>query len=110
MKDDFKITEGSDNVFADLGLSNPEERLVKADLAMKIAKGIRTRKLTQAKAATLFGIDQPKISRLLQGQLSGFSTEKLFYFLTRLGQDIRIIVKPAVARSYGVGHVSVAYA
>ena len=70
MSDDFRIEEGSGNVFADLGLPNPEERLTKADLAMQIADGIRSRRLTQAKAAALFGIDQPKISRLLGGRAS----------------------------------------
>lgn len=107
MSDDFKIVEGSGNVFADLGLSNPEERLTKADLAMQIAGGIRARRLTQAKAAALFGIDQPKISRLLRGQLSGFSTERLIHFLTLLGQDVVIVVKPATPHSRKPGHVSV---
>lgn len=81
MHDDFRIEAGSGNVFADLGLPNPEERLTKADLAMQITAAIRARRLTQAKAAALFGIDQPKISRLLRGQLSGFSTERLIHFL-----------------------------
>ena len=107
MSDDLKIEEGSGNVFADLGLSNPEERLAKADLAIQITEGIRARRLTQAKAATLFGIDQPKISRLLRGQLSGFSTEKLIHFITLLGQDVVIVVKPATPHSRGPGHVSV---
>jgi predicted XRE-type DNA-binding protein len=107
MKDDIKIEEGSGNVFADLGLPNPEERLAKADLVMRIAEGIRARRLTQAKAATLFGIDQPKISRLLRGQLSGFSTDRLIHFLTLLGQDVVIVVKPAAPHSRRPGHVSV---
>jgi len=107
MTDDIAIEQGSGNVFADLGLSNPEERLTKADLATRIADGIRARRLTQAKAAALFSIDQPKISRLLRGQLSGFSTDRLIHFLTLLGQDVVIVVKPAAPRSRGVGHVSV---
>jgi predicted XRE-type DNA-binding protein len=107
MSDDFIIIEGSGNVFADLGLPNAEERLIKADLATQIAGGIRARRLTQAKAADLFGIDQPKISRLLNGQLSGFSTERLIHFLTLLGQDVVITVKPAAPNSRKLGHVSV---
>lgn len=107
MKDDFKLEEGSGNVFADLGLPNPEERLTKADLAMQITATIRTRRLTQAKSAALFGIDQPKISRLLSGQLSGFSTERLIHFLTLLGQDVVIVVRQAAPGARGVGHVSV---
>jgi len=107
MSDDFKIEKGSGNVFADLGLPNPEERLTKADLAMQITDSIRARRLTQAKAAALFGIDQPKISRLLRGQLSGFSTERLIHFLTLLGQDVVIVVKPVTPHSRRPGHVSV---
>jgi predicted XRE-type DNA-binding protein len=107
MTDDFRIEEGSGNVFADLGLPNAEERLTKADLAIRIKEAINARRMTQAKAATLLDIDQPKISRLLRGQLSGFSTERLIQFLTLLGQDVMIVVKPAPPQSHGVGHVSV---
>jgi predicted XRE-type DNA-binding protein len=107
MNDDFAIEEGSGNVFADLGLPNAEERLTKADLAMRVTETIRARGLTQEKAAVLLDIDQPKISRLLHGQLSGFSTERLIHFLTLLGQDVMIVVKPAARQSHGVGHVCV---
>lgn len=107
MVDHFRIEEGSGNVFADLGLLNPEERLAKADLVLRIAEGIRARKLTQAKAAKLFGIDQPKISRLLRGQLAGFSTDKLIHFLTLLGQDVVIVVRPTESHSRRSGHVTV---
>lgn len=89
------VEESSGNVFADLGLANPEERLAKADLAIRIAAAIRARRLTQASAARVLGIDQPKISRLLRGQLSGFSTGRLLHFLTLLGRDIEIVVKAA---------------
>ena len=65
-----RVKEESGNVFADLGLSNPEERLAKADLAIRIAGILRARRLTQAAAARILKIDQPKISRLLRGQLS----------------------------------------
>ena len=104
---DIKIKKSSGNVFADLGLTNPQERLAKSNLAIRIADGIRARRLTQAKAAALFGIDKPKISRLLRGQLSGFSIDKLIHFLTLLGQDVVIVVKPAEPHSRRPGHVSV---
>src|SRR5580658_3045632 len=91
----IKVEEGSGNVFADIGLPDAEERLAKAELALRITEAIRARRLTQASAAGLFKIDQPKVSRLLRGQLSGFSTERLMHFLTLLGQDIEIVVKPA---------------
>lgn len=90
----IQVEEGSGNVFVDIGLPNPEERLAKADLAIRIAQTIRARRLTQTRAAHILKIDQPKISHLLRGQLSGFSTERLMHFLTLLGRDIEITVKP----------------
>lgn len=92
-KRDFVVSSG--NVFADLGVANPEEALAKAELASKVGALIRERKLTQAKAAKLLGIDQPKVSNLLRGRLTGFSIERLMRFLLLLGQDIRITVEPA---------------
>ena len=88
---DYVVSSG--NVFADLGVPNPEEALAKAELANKISVLIRERGLTQAKAAKLLGIDQPKISMLLRGRLTGFSLERLMRFLMLLGQDIRITVQ-----------------
>src|ERR1700688_3911469 len=87
------VVEGSGNVFADIGLPNPEERLAKASLAIRIASAIHSRKLTQARAARILKIDQPKVSRLLRGQLSGFSAERLMQFLTLLGRDVEIVIK-----------------
>ena len=89
-----KIEIGSGNVFADLGLPNADEALAKAVLANQICETITERKLTQAQAAALLGIDQPKMSALIRGKLNGFSTERLFRFLNALGQDVEIIVKP----------------
>jgi predicted XRE-type DNA-binding protein len=105
--DDFRIEEGSGNVFADLDLPYADERLTKADLAMQITDAIRSRKLTQMKAAALLSIDQPKVSRLLRGQLSDFSTDRLIQFLTRLGRDVTIVVQPSPRQAHGVGRVSV---
>jgi len=98
--------ESSGNVFADLGLPNPEERLAKADLAIRISSAIRGRRLTQARAARILKIDQPKVSRLLRGRLSGFSTERLMHFLTLLGRDVEIVVKTA-PRSRRLGRLRV---
>jgi predicted XRE-type DNA-binding protein len=81
------------NVFADLGLPDAEEALAKAELAHKISVVIRERRLTQARAAALLGVDQPKISALIRGRLAGFSIERLLRFLVALGQDIRITVQ-----------------
>src|SRR5437879_8438193 len=90
----IEVEEGSGNVFADIGLPNPEERLAKADLAIRIGEAIRARRLTQTRAAHILRIDQPKISRLLRGQLSGFSTERLMHFLTLFGRDVETVRSP----------------
>ena len=106
-KNELDYTVSSGNVFADLGLPNPEETLAKAELANKIIVLIRVRRLTQAQAAKLLGVDQPKVSALLRGNLTGFSLERLMRFLLRLGQDIRITVH-ASPRSRSQARVLVA--
>lgn len=102
---DYTISSG--NVFADLGLPNPEEALAKAELAHKIILLIRERGLTQVQAAKLLGVDQPKVSALFRGQLTGFSLERLMRFLLRLGQDIKITVQ-ASPRTRSQARVQVA--
>jgi predicted XRE-type DNA-binding protein len=101
-----KFERSSGNVFADLNLPNPEELLAKSELAQKISQIIKKKKLTQEQAALALGIDQPKISALISGKLSGFSLERLFRFLNKLGQDVTINVKPK-ARARKMGCVSV---
>jgi predicted XRE-type DNA-binding protein len=92
-KRENSYTVSSGNVFADLGLKNPEEALAKAELAHKIAALIRDKGLTQVQTAKLLGVDQPKVSSLIRGRLSGFSLERLMRFLLLLGQDIKITVR-----------------
>ena len=94
MTEEIRVQVGSGNVFADLGLPNPEEMLVKAELASKIGDIIAARSLTQIDAAEILGIDQPKVSALIRGRLTGFSTERLFRFLNALGSDVEISVRP----------------
>ena len=89
------IEESNGNVFADLGLTAPEELLAKAELVQRIADVIAERKLTQVRAAKLLGIDQPKVSALLRGKLDGVSTDRLFRFLNALGRDVEIVIRPA---------------
>src|SRR5438445_9971070 len=86
------IEESSGNVFADLGLKNPEELLAKAELVQRICDIIAERKLTQTRAAAVLGIDQPKISALMRGKLDGFSLDRLFRFLNALGRDVDIVI------------------
>jgi predicted XRE-type DNA-binding protein len=85
---------GSGNVFEDLGHQRPAEALAKAELARKIGMLIAKRGLTQASAAELLKIDQPKISALVRGRLAGFSLDRLVRFLVLLGNDVEIVVKP----------------
>lgn len=94
-KKNIEHEESSGNVFADLGLPNPEEALAKAEVTRQIAKIIKKRRLTQTKAAKILGIDQPKVSALLHGYLTGFSLERLFRFLNDLGQDVSIAITPS---------------
>lgn len=103
----ISVTRGSGNVFADLGLPNPEERRAKAELALAISRAIKERGLTQREAAVLMGIDQPKVSHVLRGRLSDFSTERLMSFLMGLGRDVEIVVRPAPkSRKRGRLHVA----
>jgi predicted XRE-type DNA-binding protein len=81
----FLVEEGSGNVFADLGLPNPHLALAKAELVQRIRNLITERKLTQAKAAELLGIDQPKVSALIRGRVEGYTIDRLFRFLNALG-------------------------
>jgi predicted XRE-type DNA-binding protein len=83
----------SGNVFEDLKLPQADDLMAKAESATKIIAEIQSRRMTQAQAAAILRIDQPKISVLKQGKLSGFSIERLLRFLLLLGRDIEIKVK-----------------
>lgn len=108
-KEMSEIEKGSMNVYADLGMADAEEMLVKAQLATKIAEIIKHRKLTQVQAAELLGMSQPKLSNMLRGQFRGISEAKMLDCLTRLGRDVQIVVKTA-SKSRKTGHVSVLFA
>ena len=88
------VEVGSGNVFADLGFENAEEELARAELVFQLVQTIRRLGLTQVKASRLLGVDQPTISKLVRGRLERFSTERLLRFLTMLGNDVRIVVRP----------------
>jgi len=103
---DIPVTPGSGNVFADLGLAEPEEELTKAQLAGHLRQILKRRRLTQTAAAALMGIDQPKVSALLNGRLANFSSERLMRLLTALGQDVEITVK-AKPRNRARGRIRV---
>jgi predicted XRE-type DNA-binding protein len=92
-KAEIPVKASSGNVFADIGLPQPEEELTKAQLASLIRQVIKRRRLTQVAAAALLGLDQPKVSALLNGRLANFSSERLMRLLTALGQDVDITVR-----------------
>lgn len=95
------IQESSGNVFADVGVAEPDQYLVKAKLAAKILQVVQERGLTQQAAARLLRINQPKVSALLNGRLDGFSSDRLFRFLTALGCDVRITVSRPHSKAHG---------
>jgi phage-related protein/predicted XRE-type DNA-binding protein len=101
MKEEIDIQRGSGNVFADLDIPEAEEYFAKSKLAVQIFKVIHRRRLTQAAAGKVLGISQPKVSALLNGQLDGFSTDRLFRYLTALGCDVRIAVSAPRPRARG---------
>ncbi len=86
------VTESSGNIFADLGFDNPEEELARAKLALAIQQAIKRRRLTQAAVAKLVGLDQPKVSAILNGHLNGYSSDRMIRLLAKLGYDVDIAI------------------
>jgi predicted XRE-type DNA-binding protein len=93
-KNKLQQESSSGNVFADIGIPNAGEHMVKASLVVRIDRIIQERGLTQAVAAQLPEIDQPKVSALLSGQFRGYSVKRLMNFLVALGLDVEIVVRP----------------
>ena len=96
---EITIEEGSTNVYADLGYANAAEMQRKSRLASEISRTIKARRLTQADAATVLGIDQSKVSRITRGQFRGVSEAKLLELVARLGHDVMIVVGPVRRRA-----------
>lgn len=105
----LEITKSSGNVFADIGLPNPDKYLAKAELAREINQIIAKQKLKQIEAAKLLNIDQPKVSALSCGRLDGFSIERLIGFLNRLNYDVDIVVKKKPTQRKAGGQLKVAF-
>lgn len=90
MEHNVDVTPSSGNIFADLGLPEPEEHLLKAQLAVQINRFIEQKGWTQVQAAEVIELPQPKVSLLLRGRLDGFSVERLLTILRRLGHGVEI--------------------
>lgn len=101
------MTEGSSNVFADLGLQDADQQLTKARLTLQIARILRERGLTQVEAAKILGIPQPHVSALTRNRSGSFSVGRLLDFLAALGQDVEITVTPTRKEQ---GAVSIVFA
>lgn len=100
--EDVEVHEGSDNIFADLGLADAEKLKIKTGLVIEIRKAIRNLGLTQQEAAIRMGVAQPKVSDMMRGNFANLSERKLMDCLTRLGYDIEIKVRPAKSE---LGHL-----
>lgn len=105
----LEFTKSSGNVFADIGLSDPDKYLAKAELASQINSIIEKRGLKQVEAANVLGIDQPKISALSCGRLDDFSIERLIGFLNKLDRAVEIIVKKKSTHRKTHGYLKVAF-
>lgn len=107
MDENIRVEHGSGNVFADLGLPNPEEHLVKATIALAIAKTIRERGLTQEHAGKMLGLAQPKVSNLIRGELDKFTIDRLMRYMRKLDYDVTISFTPKPrSRDEAVIHVA----
>ncbi len=97
----LKVEKSSGNVFADLGLPDSDQELLKAKLTLQVYRLIKARNLTQTQAARCLGTTQPQISALMRLQPVSVSVGRLMEFLTVLGQDVEVTVTPARRRKLG---------
>ena len=107
-KNRTEVVSSSGNVFADLGLPGAEEKQTKVRLAVAINQIIEDKRMSQAMAAELLDINQPKISALANYRLDGFSVERLMHFLNALGRDVEIIIRKPRSRRAARIHVRAA--
>jgi predicted XRE-type DNA-binding protein len=96
---EFYVSSG--NIWADIGRPDAEEAFARCKLMHRVTTMIRERELTQAQAAELLGTNQPTVSDLMRGKMSKFSLSRLIGFLTALGQDVEISVRPRPADCEG---------
>jgi predicted XRE-type DNA-binding protein len=99
-KSSLKVTPSTGNVFRDLGFSaeEAEHLLIRADLLIQLQKVLASRGLTQAKAAKILRVTQPRVSDLLRGRIDLFSTDTLIDMLARLGMHVRFVLKSSRRR------------
>jgi predicted XRE-type DNA-binding protein len=107
MKRKIPVHASTGNVFGDLGFFDAEDLSIQAELTRLIYLRIKQLGLKQTQAATRLGLQQPDISKLMNGRHTGFSAERLFRFLNALDQDIEIIIRKKPSRARRSGTLSV---
>ena len=100
-----EVHKSSGNIFADLGLPDPETHMLKAQIVTELYRLTTERKLTQAQAGKLMGLTQPEVSRLFKGTFREYSVERLMSFLTAFDQEVEIVTRPLPAGEQR-GHVT----
>ena len=93
MREQASHIHGGPNVYADLGYRDPDRMLIKAQLVSRFTELLAERGMTEIQAATSLGISHAALSKLLRGQFRNFSERKLIDCLTRLGQNVQIVVR-----------------
>ena len=100
-----RVTESSGNIFTDLGLANPEQELLKAQLTLQVYAILKDSGMTQVEMARILGVQQPQVSLLMRNRAGSFSVGRLMEFLTALGHDVEIKVRPT-RKEHGAVSVS----
>lgn len=100
MEDKMSVKKSSGNIFSDLGFENPQEELLKANLTARICQILEEKNIKQKEIAEILGIDQPKVSAIMNGKYAGFSVERLLSFILALEKDIEIIIKPHISGNH----------
>ena len=97
-----RVVRGSRNVFADLEFANAEDHLVKAELVSELKHIVDREGWSQAEAAKVMGMAQPDVSRLLRGQFSNYSLDRIMRFLTAAGCAVDITLRPKGKRAHTI--------
>ncbi len=90
MNEETEVFMGSGNVFADMGLPNPEERQLKAHLSIKLEEAIKSKRLTRKRVAQKIGLNLDELKKVMEGDLSGFSVGQLVSYLNCLDRDVTL--------------------
>lgn len=101
-------TPNSGNVYADLGFDDPDEEMVKAELALVNSRYIGQQQWTDDQAARTLGIKAERLAAVREGRLGRVSITNLIQLLRRMNFDVEISVapNPSAARSARYGVVS----